>query len=42
MASERHNNGNIRKSITINAARFKMSPQLVKILENTADLMFGD
>lgn len=41
-ASERHNNGNIRKSITINADRFKMSPQLVKILENTADLLFSE
>jgi len=41
-ASERHNDGNIRKSITINADRFKMSPQLVKILENTADLLFSD
>lgn len=41
-ASERHNNGNIRKSITINADRFKMSPQLVRILENTADLMFSE
>lgn len=41
-ASERHNNGNIRKSITINANRFNMSPQLVKILENTADLLFAE
>lgn len=40
-ASERHNDGNIRKSIEINANRFGMSPQLVRILENTADLMFG-
>lgn len=40
-ASERHNDGNIRKSIEINANRFNMSPQLVKILENTADLLFG-
>ena len=38
-ASLRHNDGNIRKSIEINADRFKLSPQLVKILENTADLM---
>lgn len=35
-ASERHNDGNINKSIEINADRFKMSPQLTKILENTA------
>lgn len=41
-ASERHNNGNIRKSIEINANRFNMSPQLVTIFENTADIMFGD
>jgi hypothetical protein len=40
-ASERHNDGNIRKSIEINANRFGLSPQLVKILENTANVMFG-
>jgi hypothetical protein len=40
-ASERHNDGNIRKSIEINAKRFNMSPQLVKIFENTANLLFG-
>ena len=40
-ASERHNDGNIRRSIEINADRFKLSPQLVRILENTADLLFG-
>lgn len=40
-ASERHNDGNIRKSIEINANRFGLSPQLVKILKNTADVMFG-
>lgn len=39
-ASERHNDGNIRKSIEINANRFGLSPQMVKILENTADVMF--
>ena len=37
-ASERHNDGNIRKSIEINATRVGMSPQLVTIMENTADL----
>lgn len=37
-ASLRHNDGNIRKSIEINAGRFEISPQLVKILENTARL----
>ncbi len=35
-ASERHNNGNILKSIEINADRFGMSPQLTRIFENTA------
>lgn len=40
-ASERHNDGNIRKSIEINANRFGLSPQLVRILENTADVMFS-
>lgn len=39
-ASERHNDGNIRKSIEINANRFSLSPQLVRILENTADVLF--
>ena len=39
-ASERHNDGNIRKSIENNANRFNMSPQLVKIFENTADILF--
>ena len=40
-ASERHNDGNIRKSIEHNADRFNLSPQLVRILENTADVMFA-
>lgn len=37
-SSERHNNGNIRKSIEINAKKFELAPQMVRILENTADL----
>ncbi len=37
-ASERHNDGNIRKSIEKNADRFNLSPQLVRILENTAEM----
>lgn len=37
-ASERHNNGNILTSIEKNADRFQLSPQLVKILENTAKM----
>lgn len=35
-SSERHHDGNILKSIEINADRFGLSPQLTKILENTA------
>lgn len=38
-ATMRHNDGNIRKSIEHNANRFGLSPQLVKILENTVDLV---
>lgn len=38
-ASERHNDGNIRKSIEKNADRFSLSPQLVRILENTAEIL---
>jgi hypothetical protein len=34
-ASERHNDGNIRKSIEINAGRFRIDGQLQKIMENT-------
>lgn len=40
-ASERHNNGNINKSIEVNANRFGLSPQLVRILENTAAVLFA-
>lgn len=35
-ASERHHNGNILKSIEVNAKRFGLDSQLVRILENTA------
>lgn len=38
-ASERHNDGNIRKSIEINGNRFNMSPQLIKIFENSVDIV---
>ena len=38
-ASESHNDGNLRRAIEINADRFSMSPQLVKIFENTVDLL---
>lgn len=37
-ASERHNDGNILKSIEKNAVRFRMSMQLQRIFENTAKL----
>lgn len=40
-ATLRHHNGNLRKSIEHNANRFGLSPQLVRILENTADLVDG-
>ena len=39
-ASERHNDGNILKSIEHNGERFEMSPQLIRIFENTAKVMF--
>lgn len=38
-ATLRHNDGNLRKSIEHNANRFQMSPQLVKIFENTVSLV---
>lgn len=41
-ASERHNDGNLRKSIEVNADRFGMSPQLVRIFENTVDILGAD
>jgi len=34
-ASERHETGDIRRSLQVNKERFKMSPQLVSIFENT-------
>ena len=37
-AGERHNDGNILKSIEKNAGRFGISQQLTRILENTAKL----
>jgi hypothetical protein len=39
-ASERHNDGNIRKSVEINGKRFEMSPQLIRIFENTVKELF--
>lgn len=38
-ASERHNDGNLRKSIEINAERFGMSLDLAKIFENSMELL---
>ena len=40
-ATERHDDGNIYKSIKINESRFKLSSQLVTILENTVSLLEG-
>lgn len=37
-ATKRHHDGNLRKSIKTNADRFKMSPQLVSILDNSVEL----
>lgn len=41
-SSERHHDGNIRKSIEINGKRFEMSPQLIRIFENTAAEIFDN
>ena len=41
-ATERNKDGNIRKSIEINAARYKMSPQLRQIFENTVREYFKE
>lgn len=38
-SSERHNSGNLLKSIEINAQRFSISEQLTQILINTAEMM---
>ena len=38
-AGERHETGNLIKSIEINAERFNMSPQLKQILQNTASYL---
>lgn len=37
-ATMRHNDGNLRKSIEHNSARFNINPQLVRIFENTVEL----
>jgi len=41
-AGERNKDGNIRKSISVNSSRFKMSPQLRTIFENTAREYFTE
>lgn len=38
-ATERHTDGNLRKSIENNGKRFEMSPQLIRIFENSVDLL---
>lgn len=38
-ATERHDDGDIRKSIEINKERFSISEQIIHIFENTADKM---
>ncbi len=40
-SSERHHDGNIRKSIDHNSKRFDMSAQLTRIFHNTADFLDG-
>jgi hypothetical protein len=39
-ATKRNSNGNIRKSIEINAEKYNISPQLRKIMENTVKEYF--
>lgn len=41
-ATARNKNGNIRKSIEHNSERFKISPQLTKIFENTVRELFRE
>lgn len=40
-ATARNKNGNIRKSLEVNAERYDISPQLQQILKNTVDLYFS-
>ena len=40
-ATERHADGDIHKSIEINIKRFGISSQMVRILHNTADVLFS-
>lgn len=36
-ATERHNDGSIARSLAHNKDRFKIEPQLLRILENTVE-----
>jgi hypothetical protein len=38
-ATERHNDGSIIRSLTVNGPRFKIEPQLLRILTNTVNAM---
>jgi hypothetical protein len=38
-SSERYKEGDIRKSLKINAKRFKINPKVMKLLENTLDFL---
>lgn len=40
-ASERHDDGDVFRSIEVNSGRFAISPQLRRILENTARILEG-
>ncbi len=40
-SSLRHHDGNLRKSIEVNAERYRLDPQLIRIFENTAVLLDG-
>ena len=40
-STELNQNGNLRKSIKINAEKYKITPQLRKILENSVDRYFS-
>lgn len=38
-ASERHDDGNLRKSIQINGEKYQFPPELVEIFENTVEVV---
>lgn len=40
-ATARNKNGNIHRSIEVNTERFNLSPQLVKLMENTVNRYFS-